>query len=154
MKNIESYIEKAVRILCEYMPNDDELSKPTLLHGIRTGVYLYENGYGQDIVLAGLLHDIIEDTEAMSELYRIIKPNGRCIIQTPFRKGEIYEDWAELFEEMPGRFIVGTDVKFGRKRWPVSRYNKTIELLRKMLATLDPKAAEKVAYHNARKLFQ
>ena len=67
MTSIESYIEKAVRMLCEYMPNDGELSKPTLLHSIRTGLYLYDNKYDQDIVLAGLLHDIIEDTEVAGQ---------------------------------------------------------------------------------------
>lgn len=34
--------------------------KPALFHDIRVGVYLYENGYSSDIVLAGLLHDAIE----------------------------------------------------------------------------------------------
>lgn len=28
----------------------------------------------------------------MSELYRVLKPNGYCIIQTPFKDGDIYED--------------------------------------------------------------
>lgn len=29
--------------------------------------------------------------------------------------GEIYEDWVQLFEEMPERFMVGTDFHFGRR---------------------------------------
>ncbi len=29
-------------------------------------------------------------------------------------KGRLFRDWAELFEEMPERFMVGTDEKFGR----------------------------------------
>jgi hypothetical protein len=28
----------------------------------------------------------------MQELYRITKPGGICIIQTPFKEGDIYED--------------------------------------------------------------
>jgi len=28
----------------------------------------------------------------MNELYRVLKPGGSCIIQTPFKDGEIYED--------------------------------------------------------------
>lgn len=55
--------EKAIRLLCKHMPQSDELVKPTLFHSIRTGVYLYEHHYPKDIVIAGLLHDILEDTE-------------------------------------------------------------------------------------------
>ncbi|MEJ6793130.1 MAG: hypothetical protein QNK89_10480 [Lacinutrix sp.] len=28
----------------------------------------------------------------MSELLRILKPKGKCYIQTPFKTGDIYED--------------------------------------------------------------
>ena len=41
--------------------------KPTLFHGIRVGIYLYTNGYSQDIVIAGFLHDIFEDTSVKEE---------------------------------------------------------------------------------------
>ncbi|NIQ39654.1 MAG: hypothetical protein GTN81_13840 [Proteobacteria bacterium] len=30
------------------------------------------------------------------------------------KEGRLYNDWGELFEEMPMRFMVGTDEKFGR----------------------------------------
>ena len=29
--------------------------------------------------------------------------------------GELYKDWALLFEEMPDRFVIGSDAKFMRK---------------------------------------
>lgn len=62
MLNIE--FEKAVRLLSEYMPISDEATrKPVLFHDIRVGVYLYEGGYSRDIVLAGLLHDLFENTD-------------------------------------------------------------------------------------------
>ncbi len=53
--------EKAVHLLAKHRPFSDENSrKPALFHDIRVGVYLYEEKYSQDIVLAGLLHDAIE----------------------------------------------------------------------------------------------
>lgn len=53
--------EKAVRFLAKYLPPSNETSrKPILFHDIRVGVYLYENGYSEDIILAGVLHDAIE----------------------------------------------------------------------------------------------
>ncbi len=49
------------------MPPADDLTKPTLFHCLRVGVYLYKNNYPENIVLAGLLHDVIEDTKIKKE---------------------------------------------------------------------------------------
>ena len=32
-------------------------------------------------------------SQAMKELYRVLKPNGTVLIQTPFKEDEIYEDY-------------------------------------------------------------
>lgn len=59
--NIE--FERAVRLLCEHLPvSNEDIRKPILFHDIRVGVYLYEHGYSRDVVLAGVLHDILEFT--------------------------------------------------------------------------------------------
>lgn len=44
------------------------------------------------IICYHVLEHIENDLKAMSELYRIIKPNGVCYIQTPFRAGDILEE--------------------------------------------------------------
>jgi 2-polyprenyl-3-methyl-5-hydroxy-6-metoxy-1,4-benzoquinol methylase len=44
------------------------------------------------IVCYHILEHIKEDKKAISELFRIMKPGGRGIIQTPFKDGDIYED--------------------------------------------------------------
>lgn len=41
-----------------------------MFHDIRVGVYLYENGYSEDVVLAGVLHDAIEWSGADEQLLR------------------------------------------------------------------------------------
>lgn len=46
------------------------------------------------IICYHVLEHIIEDTKAMSELFRILKNDGLLIVQTPFKDGEIYEDTA------------------------------------------------------------
>ena len=47
-----------------------------------------------DLILCyHILEHVIEDTEAMKELYRVLKPNGTVLIQTPFKEDEIYEDY-------------------------------------------------------------
>lgn len=67
--NIE--FEKAVRFLTKHLPPSDESSrKPILFHDIRVGVYLHENGYPQEVVLAGVLHDAIEWSKANEQMLR------------------------------------------------------------------------------------
>ena len=61
-KSFGAQFEVGVRLLATHMPDSTTLIKPTLFHNIRVGVYLYESGYSDDIVLGGLLHDILEDT--------------------------------------------------------------------------------------------
>jgi (p)ppGpp synthase/HD superfamily hydrolase len=56
-----SDFEKAVRLLAKYLPAPEKHSrKPILSHDLRVGVYLYENDYSPEIVLAGILHDALE----------------------------------------------------------------------------------------------
>ncbi|WP_299776928.1 methyltransferase domain-containing protein [uncultured Formosa sp.] len=46
-----------------------------------------------DVVICyHILEHINKDAQAMAELYRILRPNGICYIQTPFKSGDIYED--------------------------------------------------------------
>lgn len=55
--------------------------------------------------------------------------------------------WQDLIEEMPDRFMVGTDTKGG------SKYDKNISNIRNgLLANLSQETAEKVAYKNAQRL--
>ena len=68
-------------------------------------------------------------------------------------KRELHEDWAKLFEEMPERFMVGTDRKFFRRGMDAKKYQRKNRRLRKVLGTLDPKAARIIAYENAKRLF-
>jgi hypothetical protein len=35
----------------------------------------------------------------MSELFRILKPDGKCFIQTPFKEGDTYENDAIITDE-------------------------------------------------------
>lgn len=46
------------------------------------------------IVCYHILEHIIDDEKAMSELYRVLKANGTALIQTPFKEGDIYEDYS------------------------------------------------------------
>lgn len=55
-------IERAITFLVQTYTASGHNPKPVILHSIRTGLYLAQQGYPQDVVVAGILHDIVEDT--------------------------------------------------------------------------------------------
>lgn len=44
------------------------------------------------IICYHILEHIPDDMAAMRELSRVLKSSGTCLIQTPFKEGEVYED--------------------------------------------------------------
>lgn len=54
-------IQEAIIFTTE-MFKDIPAKKPTLLHSIRCGLKLMNDGFGTDLVVAGILHDVVEDT--------------------------------------------------------------------------------------------
>lgn len=48
-----------------------------------------------DLILCyHILEHIEDDRKAMRELFRILQKGGTCLVQTPFKEGEIYEDYS------------------------------------------------------------
>ncbi len=66
--------------------------------------------------------------------------------------GRLHKDWAQLFEAMPQRFMVGTDSKFFRRRFDVAEYEQHIASYREVLGGLNPRAARLIAYENAKRI--
>ena len=59
----ERLMNNAIEYLSTALNTTGHNDKQVLLNSIRVGFHLYELGYSEDIVLAGLLHDILEDTK-------------------------------------------------------------------------------------------
>lgn len=59
--------EKAIIFVVDKFKNIKEADKPTLFHSIHTGLMLYDAGYDRNIVLGGLMHDLIEDTQTSED---------------------------------------------------------------------------------------
>lgn len=51
------------------------------------------------VICYHVLEHIENDRQAMSELYRILKKEGKVLIQTPFKEGDIYEDFTLTTKE-------------------------------------------------------
>lgn len=58
-----------------------------------------EDDFFDLIICYHILEHIENDKKAMEELFRVLKSNGICAIQTPFKKGDIYEDYSKKTAE-------------------------------------------------------
>jgi len=69
MKNSQrdKEIEKAIKFLVASIEKSGHNPKPVILHGIRVGLYLDRQEYNKNIVIAGILHDLLEDSETAIE---------------------------------------------------------------------------------------
>lgn len=56
-------IEEAIKFLVFAIHESGKNPKPVILHSIRVGLHLYNLGYDKLIVIAAILHDVIEDTD-------------------------------------------------------------------------------------------
>jgi len=89
--------EKALKLLISYFP-EEPMKKPTLFHSVRVWTYLWNYNYSEDIQIAWLLHDALEDTNIPKEkisnnfwnnVLNIVKANSK---NNNLEKSEILED--------------------------------------------------------------
>lgn len=66
---------------------------------------------------------------------------------------ELFEDWAKLMEDMADRFMIGSDARFGSKRYPPGKYERRIRHIRRLLGSLNADVAEMIAWRNAERLW-
>ena len=89
--------EKAMKLLISYFP-EEPMKKPTLFHSLRVGTFLWNNWYSEDLQIAWLLHDALEDTKMPESIINdnfwknvleIVKANSK---NNNLEKSEILED--------------------------------------------------------------
>jgi guanosine-3',5'-bis(diphosphate) 3'-pyrophosphohydrolase len=56
-------VEKSISFLIEKYNQSGKNTKPVILHSIRVGMVLIEFDYDIDVIVAGILHDLLEDTD-------------------------------------------------------------------------------------------
>ncbi len=72
IKQGHTEIQKAIKYLVDSCLDENGISKianpkPVVLHSIRVGMILLNYNYSKEIVIAGILHDVIEDAEISKE---------------------------------------------------------------------------------------
>lgn len=63
----DAAIESAISFMVEKINESNTNPKPLILHSLRVGLRLYEKDESKKIVIAGLLHDLLEDTKCTEE---------------------------------------------------------------------------------------
>ena len=63
-------IERAVRYLVHSFETSGDNPKPVILHSTRVGMDLYDRGHETPVVVAGFLHDLVEDTDVTPDEIR------------------------------------------------------------------------------------
>lgn len=78
---LEQRLEQAVQFIVKAALSSEKYPGLFLLHSIRVGLYLQAQGYAEEIVLAGFLHDVIEDTPVSLNEVQVIfgEPVARLV---------------------------------------------------------------------------
>jgi len=63
-------IERALRYLVRTFESSGDNPKPVILHSTRVGIDLYDRGDEEHVVIAGFLHDLLEDTAVSADEIR------------------------------------------------------------------------------------
>ena len=72
MRDLETdeEIERAIQYLVHSFESSGDNPKPVILHSTRVGMKLYDRGYEEHVVVAGFLHDLVEDTAVTADEIR------------------------------------------------------------------------------------
>ena len=94
---IQKEIERAIVFLIKKIQERCYNEKPLILHSIRVGLKLMEQGETKEVVIAGFLHDLLEDTD--------------CKIK------EIKSEFGEKVATLVAACTFDRDIKDYKERW-------------------------------------
>jgi len=89
-------VEEAINYLVLNFLESGDNPKPVVFHSLRVGMRLWSLGHGREVTIAGILHDVLEDTgvtgeelieEYGPEVHRLVEANSHD------RSLEDQEDW-------------------------------------------------------------
>ncbi|PID84513.1 hypothetical protein CSB09_00635 [Candidatus Gracilibacteria bacterium] len=103
--------ERALRLLAKNFP-EEPMKKPVLYHSVRVGVYLWNHSYDENLQIAGLLHDALEDTPLQErdigdnfgqEVLDIVRANSK---NPDLEKSKILEDMVQRCAQVGERAMI------------------------------------------------
>lgn len=84
--NLEKEMDIALHFVSKSLDESGHNSKPVLFHSFKVGTILYELDYSKDIVISGILHDLLEDTDITYEdiCDSFDEEIARCVLAVTF----------------------------------------------------------------------
>ena len=102
-KKEDQKIEKAIKYMVFNIHKSGRNPKPVIIHSIRTGINLYNLNYPIDIVNAGILHDIVEDSSVtIRDIEDEFGPYVAKLVAANTHDESI-TNWVERYEELFNR---------------------------------------------------
>ncbi len=95
-------IQKAILYLYNHISVVDSFNKPELAHSLHTGFRLMDHGYPVELVIAGFLHDIMEEGFGLSE-FKNLFGNKVYELVLANTKDKNINDWFEQATELVGK---------------------------------------------------
>jgi len=98
-------IERAIVFLVDNVKKSGKNPKPVILHSLETAFYLLERDYKSDLVIAAILHDILEDTGVgEDDLSQEFGDKITDLVKSVSYKEEI-EDWTKKYQDVFSRTL-------------------------------------------------
>jgi len=106
-------IEKALYFLADCIRIEKRTSKPLMLHCTKVGMMLLDDGQSTDVIVGGILHDVLEDTNCTEQELRTgfgdtvtelvkgcsFQPERKDILRTS-NTSNYQEEWTREFDGM------------------------------------------------------
>ncbi|HME52582.1 MAG TPA: HD domain-containing protein [Candidatus Lokiarchaeia archaeon] len=103
-------LERAITFLVDYMNTSGHNPKPVILHSILTGMKLLGYGYRKELVIAGLLHDVLEDSDAKeSDINSLFGEEVTKLVKALTFKEEIRYDVNKYINAVKQKINAGKD---------------------------------------------
>jgi (p)ppGpp synthase/HD superfamily hydrolase len=103
-------LERAITFLVDYMNTSGHNPKPVILHSILTGMKLLGYGYRKELVIAGLLHDVLEDSDAKeSDITSLFGEEVTTLVKALTFKEEIRYDVNKYITAVKQKITAGKD---------------------------------------------
>lgn len=164
-RELDYQVERAIKFLVKAFEEPiKDLSKPVVLHGIRVGLSLYHKEYPEEIILAGYLHDVLEDTHTkFDEIENTFGKDIALIVQANTFDTTIQdkrEQYRKLFEQClsAGRsalIVKAADILDNSFYYPLAEDGKIKVILMEKLAYFlelsQPIIGEEKLWHDLKK---
>ncbi|HBU06711.1 MAG TPA: hypothetical protein DEB09_01360 [Candidatus Magasanikbacteria bacterium] len=104
MYTTEQYfkIQEAIKFLYKSFENVNDDSKPELVHSLHTGFRLMDYGYEVDLVIAGFLHDVVEEGGDLQKIKDLFGEKVFEIVGASSKNASL-GDWPEQYVELISR---------------------------------------------------